>query len=81
MDGIAKKIELTLTDRGPMDYFPDKSLTDDPNSVKLIHTHVLMLTGLVEQGLQYGSSWHLGVYGFSRLARICIFYNGLHVRT
>ena len=73
---MIKKIEFTLqydplatvwTD------FPDKSLTDDPNSVKLIHNY--SYANWFGRGFAYGS-WHLGVYGFK--TSVLRLYNGLH---
>ena len=52
--------------------FPDESLTNDPNSVKLIHNY--SYANWFGRGFAYGS-WHLGVYGYK--AHVLRLYNGL----
>jgi 3-deoxy-manno-octulosonate cytidylyltransferase (CMP-KDO synthetase) len=54
--------------------FPDKNLTNDPNSVKLIHNY--SYANWFGRGFAYGS-WHLGVYGFK--TSVLRLYNGLSV--
>jgi 3-deoxy-manno-octulosonate cytidylyltransferase (CMP-KDO synthetase) len=74
---MIKKIELTLQYDSLATLwadFPDKSLTDDPNSVKLIHN--CSYANWFGRGFAYGS-WHLGVYGFK--TRVLKLYNGLNV--
>ena len=52
--------------------FPDESLTNDPNSVKLIHNY--SHANWFGRGFAYGS-WHLGVYGYK--THVLRLYNGL----